>query len=614
MNATREYVFLSGSLPDNDLDGRQKVRSQAMLDFRRRQRLARESHNKRTQAQHLSVSMLESSQLWSQNLTPFTGSDLESRGPESKTRLPVVSSRDACPPPGRAPENTPTTRIAVASSHQTSISTFDDMFTVTSSRLTSSNQEQAVSLPIVAYRNQRSQSRSLRYAASKSGPEPPLREFCNCPETAGTFEYRHCTHTRARDHNTTSMSLQIDAHPDSSASDRRALHHFLTFALEDMAGVVAIGGEFWYDLVPKLCQSEGVMRRAAIALSQAHVASHRLNPRQTRHEEGRLHLSTMSYLSATRALVRYIQSSASPSYQLVLTCCIMLHTVEGVQGHQVNANIHLQNGLAIFNTWRTKLMRDPSSSDAYYQDLSIIFASLDLSATILDEDRTPSFVYDNQHGLDSMLDTAATFSTRFTGLYEAHIDLMRIGTAGWSFIVRNRPWRDVILGNVPDRIVAEYNLLKRQYGAWGKAMHSLEKKRLPLHVDSAASPHQSASNLPAEHISSAVLWMLRWNGARVLEESLDHPNTVQCWNRDVNTVLMHAHIIVDYAEQKKAGTTPGGQIAGFSPIIGVSSVLLVLAHRTTLPEVRQKALELAARLNFTEGIVESSLETKEQEN
>ena len=262
--------------------------------------------------------------------------------------------------------------------------------------------------------------------------------------------------------------------PQVDGPEQRNLHYFHHVVMTDIAGPICVG--FWDRMIPQLCQSENVVRQAVLALSQTHakLATHR-NLSQSLNLYGEppaLHNPT-SYMRASRTLRTYLERSALPSYTLVLTCNIIFHAIETLHGAQRNALCHLENGLAMFKAWqRQRDLEMPQGEDGF-SEIATVFARLDLSATIADDDRVPCFTYDS-NGPPSISCVELPVQTRLTSPHDAHYQLMKVGTPAWEFLIRNKQWRDVHVDSVPDEVVNQQRLHKNRYRAWSIAMDSYE--------------------------------------------------------------------------------------------------------------------------------------------
>jgi hypothetical protein len=100
-----------------------------------------------------------------------------------------------------------------------------------------------------------------------------------------------------------------------------------------------------------------------------------------------------SEIKASNALRKYMEKPTTPSHELVLTCSVMLYTLESILGRETSASLHLENGLRMFKAWQERRKHYGSRASETFDSLSTAFARLDLSATIADDRRLPIFEY-----------------------------------------------------------------------------------------------------------------------------------------------------------------------------------------------------------------------------
>jgi hypothetical protein len=254
--------------------------------------------------------------------------------------------------------------------------------------------------------------------------------------------------------------------PQVNQTERHDLHYFHQVVMKDIAGLVCVG--FWDEFLPRICQSEDVVRQAVVALSRTHAnLAYDRSPRNSPTLRDRLpsSQSSASALKASKALRTYIEESSSPSYELVLTCSIIFHASELLQGAEQNALCHLNNGLSVFKAWKQQRHQHSSANEEGFEEIATVLARLDLSATVADDDRVPVFEYDHE----DLLTMDLSIPPRLADAHDAHYQLMRVGTPSWAFLIRNKHWRNVPIGLVPENIVAEQRLYLRQFRLWSVA-------------------------------------------------------------------------------------------------------------------------------------------------
>jgi hypothetical protein len=380
--------------------------------------------------------------------------------------------------------------------------------------------------------------------------------------------------------------------PQINAMERYDLHYFHQVVMKDIAGLVYVG--FWDNLMPRLCQSEAVVRQAVIALSRTHAElayNGSLRHPTTVRDTFPSSQSTASALEASKALRTYIEKSSSPSYELVLTCSIIFHAQEFLRGAEKNGLCHLENALAMFEAWKQRRRQYTSGSEEGFDEIATVLARLDLSATVADDYRVPVFQYDHED---------LPVAPRLTDAHDAHYQLMKIGTPAWSFLIRNKHWRDVPIGLVPEKIVGEQRLYLRQFRLWSVAADQLEwdisarKGNKASHADTWERERRVAE------VSLIATRMHHWCSKRMLEEGLQNEQCPRPFDRNPHKLLRYARSIIESVDAAENGVETCRRMS-FSPEISVCGILFLLAHRTTDPGLRIEALRLARYFNRIEG-------------
>lgn len=386
-------------------------------------------------------------------------------------------------------------------------------------------------------------------------------------------------------------------HSISTLSSRRpheqiALQYFQKVVIKDLSGAISVG--LWEHLVPQMCQLEDTARQVAIALSQAHrervttILSPQHKPLQS--DFGST-LSAESALKASRALRKYIEKSPSPSYELVLTCSIMFYTMESLCRQEASAVLHLENALAMFNTWqRARKQARRKGNDTAFHSLAMTLARLDVSISIANDKRIPVFEQEEllpeTMSLDILVDNLS-----FTNPHDAHFQLNRISTPACSFVITNQQWRGKYAHSFPSQLMKEHRMLLKQYRAWDMAMSIYESDWL----------HRiEPKNRRAEAMSRLSTRVVHWSAEKVLEEFVRADDDASPWDRSYPKLLSYASELVDHMEQARLADGYMGHTS-FSPEIAVRGFLLLLAHRTALPHIRAEALRLAQRFGQQEG-------------
>lgn len=396
------------------------------------------------------------------------------------------------------------------------------------------------------------------------------------------------------------IPYSISSLPHIDTLERYDMHYFHHVVMKDIAGLVCVG--FWDEFMPRLCHSEDVARQAIVALSRTHAdLAYNGSLRHPPSSRDRLSSSqtSASYLKASKALRTHIEESSSPSYELVLTCSIIFHALELLQGSEENAACHLENGLAMFKAWKRQRDRASMKKEEGFDEIATVLARLDLSATIADDNRVPVFEYDHDEFLASSV-TDLNAQTRLTSAHDAHYQLMKVGTPAWAFLVRNRHWRDVPIELVPDRVIQERGLYLLEYRAWSVAADRLEWDMSTRSQDESADADVWERNQRVSKVSLIATRMHHWCSKRMLEEGLQDEQGLRPFERNPHKVLRYARAIIEHTKAEEAETDMSRRMS-FSPEIGICGILFLLAHRTTSPSIRGEALDLARHFNRLEG-------------
>ena len=469
-----------------------------------------------------------------------------------------------------------------------------------------------------AMRDYRKRQRESKTAEPDSGVEleqekKPVLHWSNCtPEAWQSRRFpRQQQIDQSQDQNSRSKQLalrksriaipySISSLPQVDTMERYDLHYFHSVVMNDIAGLVYVG--FWDDFMPRLCQSERVVRQAVVALSRTHADlaySGKLRHLSTVRDKLSSSQSSASALKASKALRAYIEQSSSPSYELVLTCNIIFHALELLQGAEENALCHLKNGIAMFKAWKRQRQRGLKGSDDGFDEIGTVLGRLDLSATIADDDRLPTFEFE-QDEVSSPSITDLSSRTRLTSARDAHYWLMTIVTPAWAFLIRNKCWRGVPIDLVPEKVVEEQRAFALQYRAWAVAAEQLDQEISARRREESSSAGKWERDQRVAKVSLLATWIHHWCSKRILEEALQDPENTQPFDRDPQEVLNYARSIIEYTDAAEDGTETCRRMS-FSPEIGICSILFLLAHRTTDPGLRTEALHVARYFNRLEG-------------
>jgi hypothetical protein len=459
-----------------------------------------------------------------------------------------------------------------------------------------------------AMRDYRKRQRESKIAEPEQGKSLALHwDICTPEAWQSRGAYQQQQTNQSHDQKSTSKRLALRESPKvipySMSSlpridtvEQYDLHYFHSVVMSDIAGLVYVG--FWDDFLPRLCQSENVVRQAVVALSRTHADlayNGKLRHPPTLRDKLSSSQSSASSLKASKALRRYIEESNSPSYELVLTCNIIFHALELLQGAEENALCHLKNGIAMFKAWKRQRQRSSTGSDDGFDEIRTVLGRLDLSATIADDDRIPIFEFEK----DKTLSPSIT-GTRLTSARDAHYRLMKIATPAWAFFIRNKCWRDVPIDLVPGKVVEEQRLFLLQYRAWTVAADQLEWETSLRRRDESLSADKWERDQRVAKVSLLATWIHHWCSKRMMEEALQDPECTRPFDRNPHEVLRYARSIIEYTDAAEDGTEMCRRMS-FSPEIGICSILFLLAHRTTDPSLRTEALQLARYFNRLEG-------------
>lgn len=168
--------------------------------------------------------------------------------------------------------------------------------------------------------------------------------------------------------------------PCGSRAERQALHHFNTFVVSDVSGFTVL--DFWRRTIPQRCQYAAPLLHATVALGQLYAEylatsrDDRFTPSKTSH---------CSYGKAITSLRAYIDGKGDLSRSLILMCCAVLVCCDLVSGERDAAFIHLDTGLKLLI--QTQSAEEGISRDGDAHAIAIVFARMDLEATLLDETR-----------------------------------------------------------------------------------------------------------------------------------------------------------------------------------------------------------------------------------
>ena len=413
----------------------------------------------------------------------------------------------------------------------------------------------------------------------------------NIRQSATTVPGHHCTRHRGLG------ATPMHSVPQLSSVDPRehmALQYFQSVVAKDVSGFISTG--FWEILVPQMCEMEYTAKQVAIALSQAHRerATMILAQQQTffQRKYGSP-FSAASELRANRALRKYIETSPSPSYELVLTCSIMLHTLESMYRREASAILHIENALKMFKAWQAVAKQIGSRrKETAVRYLTTVLARLDLSLTIASEGKRTS-VFEHDHRISSVSsDESLVLDLSFTDPHDAYYQLGRITTPAAMFLIQNRSWSGKKASSMPKETLEEQRMHLTRFRAFETAMGRYELKRLR---------HNGVGDMRAETLYVLASRIVHWSAERLVEEFVRDDHNKCPWDQTSQKLLVFCSDAISYIEEARLADDYLGHTS-FSPEVAVCSFLLMLAGRTTLSDIRYKALALAQRFDRKEGV------------
>ena len=420
--------------------------------------------------------------------------------------------------------------------------------------------------------------------------------ICNITETGGQRNTQNHSTILSDHHYTEDKGIignpmySISSLSSHDPHEQRALQYFQFVVAKDVSGTISIG--FWEQLVPQMCQMEDTARQVAVALSQAHLerATVILSSQDIQGSSG-FTLSAETELRASRTLRKYIESSRSPSYELVLTCSIMFHTIESMSGRETSARLHLENALKMFKAWqKARKQARPKGSLTAFRSLAIALARLDASCSIEDDKRIPVFEHDD-HLPATMSCEAIVASLRFASPHEAHYQLIRVSTPACAFVLIYPQWHGKYARHMPRHIVEEQQLHRQRFRAWNIVMNIYESDRMC---------DKKSNNRRDEAMSLLSTRIVHWCAEKVVEEFVRNDDDINPWDVTYPKLFTFTSELKDNMEEARLSDGHFSHTS-FSPEIAACGFLLLLAHRTALPHIRAEALELAQKFDRKEG-------------
>ena len=376
-----------------------------------------------------------------------------------------------------------------------------------------------------------------------------------------------------------------------SPDDRKAMHHFCHYAALDLSNYVS--NRFWERVVLQGCQSDAAVRQAAIAVGDAHLELYATATVSRR--------SLAGFQKALSQLRTYM-SQAKPSREVVLMCCILFFTFEKLRNDDFAADVHLRSGLSVLQTILDSSISgihdtDPDSSNESdsRKDLAAILMQLDIESTIRQlGSRPPQLLLPKDMMVaepcyPSALGNALSFTTaeEFTEPWLAYCHDL------WRFVGDTAQYRHSPAHAVPLHMIEQKRSFAARLKTWRLAMDEYIFQHPIVNMTELTTlPHNEATNKRIfDSASALVIESHYFSMKRVLAECIRDETNPKPFDRNPEKLLrmgqtalalQHAHKQRSNLHVRKSLTTH----------IGMVDSLFVLAHRTSFPDIRSRAIEL----------------------
>ncbi|KAK6440617.1 hypothetical protein LTR95_003149, partial [Oleoguttula sp. CCFEE 5521] len=350
--------------------------------------------------------------------------------------------------------------------------------------------------------------------------------------------------------------------------------------------------------------SERVVRHAVTALSQAHldfVVQTRRGPEEREHPEPSAQ-GLEAYSKASKALRRYIEGEKEPSHEAVLTCCLIFNAIEKIHGRPDAALLHMENGLAILNTWQKDSSRARLGAVEHLTEILILFGRLDAGASICNTERKPRLAAKRTATMAER--ESRDHTQRVVTLQDVRRNYTRripYGVDLWIFIAASGPYRHTSLDLIPSNLRKGKKRLELEHdeihGELESLLEQYEASRESLHDVPGSEQHNILTVLRMSQLHS----LLNRKLLSELHLDLKRPARLRPWDDRPEEFLELGRTVIDRRRQWKSSQLLDNS-PDFSPEVAITGGLLFLAHRTTSPQVRADAVELARQSAIQDGL------------
>lgn len=397
-----------------------------------------------------------------------------------------------------------------------------------------------------------------------------------------------------------------------SQKDRQLVHYFCVHACHDLSGYLS--SDFWSRLVLQASHSEPVVRHALVALSSIHLGYTAQEPPGVQQSsEGDQNVETLAqYNRAVRQLRKYLSTNAQPSIGVALICCALFYCFESTRGDFDTAREHLQSGLVILQSAKasradSKLSNDFLGWDGELEQLTQIFARLDLQATMFDDTRTPFLELTSAEERCGATPTVP--NTIYNNLEEARVKLDKLQNQLFNFLVRNNPYKFVLAADLPDFIVQEKHEMQKQCRRWSVALEAFLKLQ-DESVDGEQRPRNLESDMKLQQ-GATILKLHHRIAEMFLSASFPEDSTIfgASPNSDAEFILELAESLVQNSQKCSSNVGSGSSTPArsFSSEMGIVAPLFLLAMKCHDRHVCEKAASLLAASNRREGLIDARM-------
>lgn len=389
--------------------------------------------------------------------------------------------------------------------------------------------------------------------------------------------------------------------------ERKAVHYFCIHAAPEMAGY------FSTDIISRFilprCHHDPIVRQAVKALSLAHLEYSTAD--SVCAEAGLEWLSektVMEYNKAVRKLRRYIGETKELSRAAVLVCCYLFYCYELLRGDGAAARDHLRHGVEILRSWAVEksrtwgrycIRKKPELDELDH--LEVYFSWLDLGVTIHDNTHLPQMTPDPaavNKALGSLKEDQP-----FEDEYHARQHLLFINSMCYSFFTRHAQYRDWDARNVPAEIVQAKQAINFQYRSWESHMSAYERKT-GIGTVGLEERHLTSPSERGEVMGLRLARVYAYAGRMCLEEMFPDDKTDVPFDHNPMKLLRLTKNALELSsiDRKEDRSFLRRK---FIPEPGMIAPMMMLARKTTMPDVRAEAIALASTAEGIEGLCTS---------